>query len=661
MQTSPAKHLGLDPKVAYFSMEIGLEDAIPTYSGGLGVLAGDTIRSAADLGLPMVAVTLLHRGGYFKQTIAPDGTQQDRPVRWQPDKHLRPLEHRATLKLDGRTVHVAAWLAFVQGRPNPGTNTGKTTPAAPAVATQAQPGQTVVPVLFLDTDLPENRPEHRRITDRLYGGDDALRLRQEAVLGIAGVRMLQVLGCKDLKIYHMNEGHASLLVPELLRQTARRQSRSASDPRVLAEVRERCVFTTHTPVPAGHDRFPMALVHAILDPQIVTLLHPEPTGAVREAPVPATPPARRSARRTTRHAAQGQRPQAGLAVLTHDADHTPPTPKDAAGDSPGEGQADGVLNMTLTGFWGSGRINAVARRHAQVSRDMFARQDIQSITNGVHAGTWVCPAMARLFDKHLPGWREDNALLRLAGVLEDDALLDAHQRAKNALIRRVNARTGAGFDPQAFTIGFGRRATAYKRLTLLFSSPERLEAVAKAFGQLQVVLAGKAHPKDLPGQRLIAQAIEHAKKLKRTRVVYLPNYDMALCGLMTSGSDVWLNTPRPPLEASGTSGMKAALNGVPSLSTLDGWWLEGCIQGQTGWAIGKDDFAPGSRRKPPTPKAQDRQHAKDLYDTLQGDVLRAFGDKARWAEIMRQTIALNGAHFTTQRMVRDYVATLYFR
>lgn len=606
---SPQENLGLDPRVAYFTMEIALSDTLPTYSGGLGVLAGDTIRSAANLHVPLVAVCLLHREGYFTQTIDKDGVQHDEPVQWQPEQKLRRLDTTISIKLDGRSLHVGAYM----------------------VPVKAKDGFSV-PVIYLDTNLPENTARHRAITSRLYGGDDELRLRQEAVLGIAGVRMLEALRCQNLKIYHMNEGHAALLVPELVRHTAKRMGVAPSDRRVLDTVRERCVFTTHTPVPAGHDRFPMELVNRVLDPDIAALLTPEPKGAMHDAPVAASP---------------GSRKTKGATALAEPKTQTEtePTP---------------MLNMTLTGFALSGRINAVARRHAEVSRLMFGRDDILSVTNGVHAKTWVCGDMAKLFDTSLPGWREDNTILRGALGLDPQHLLKAHLRAKVALTDRVNEIAKVRFDPEVFTLGFGRRATAYKRLTLLYKDPERLDAIAKDHGGMQIVLAGKAHPKDEPGQAMIAEALRKARKLKHAHTVYLPNYDMDTCALMVAGSDVWLNTPRPPLEASGTSGMKAAINGVPSLSTLDGWWLEGCVEGLTGWAIGQDDFAPGRKGKPPTPAAQDKAHAADLYDKLEQAVLPAFAKRKQWGSIMAHTIALNGAHFTTQRMVREYVAGLYF-
>jgi len=600
-------------RVAYFTMEIGLRDELPTYSGGLGVLAGDTVRSAADLRVPMVAVTLLHRGGYFRQSLDAGGTQRDERVRWEPADQLTELEPTVTIKLEGKDVAIGAWMTTVRGSDG-----------------------FEAPVLYLDTDRPENAKDDRAITDRLYGGGDELRLRQEAVLGVGGVRMLEALGYTNLARYHMNEGHAALLVPELRLRLAKRLGAPPSDDSVERAVAELCVFTTHTPVPAGHDRFPMDLARRLLEPELADLLEPEPAGRAISAPV-----------------ADGPSRPARSAV----ADKPRATP-------------NAVLNMTLTGFAHSGRINAVARRHGEVSRRMFGRADITAITNGVHAATWVCPPMADLFDRYTPGWREDNTLLRGAVGIEPAELLDAHGQAKADLVERVNRDGPGGFAPERFTIGFGRRATAYKRLTLLLSDPRRLTALADDHGPIQVVLAGKAHPKDEPGQQMIADALRLASDLgPSVAVAYLPNYDMELCGLMVAGSDVWLNTPRPPLEASGTSGMKAAMNGVPSLSTLDGWWLEGCVEGVTGWAIGADDFA-SERPDAPAPdtERQDADHADDLYEALDLAVLPLFhgreaadapGAPGTWAGVMAHAIALNGSTFTTQRMVADYAARLY--
>lgn len=590
--------------IAYFSMEIAVHPDVPTYSGGLGVLAGDTIRSAADLGLPAVAVTLVHRGGYFTQSLAADGSQTDAPVDWDPADFMERLPVEVDVELDGRFVRVGAWRYDVMGH-----------------------GGAVVPVLMLDTDHPDNTAEDRAITERLYGGDDTYRVAQETILGIGGVRMLEAAGHDAIDVHHMNEGHASLLVVELLRREAEATGTAIEDPEVVAAVRERCVFTTHTPVEAGHDRFPMALATRIAGDDVE------------------------------------------LAMSSHvDA----PPPADPA-----------TLNMTELGMRYSRACNGVARRHGSVSRAMFPGYAISSITNGVHAGTWVAPAMAELFDETIPDWRDDPATLRNAIGIPTDDIRAAHRRARVALLDDVLDRTGVTLDPDAFTIGFARRATAYKRADLVLSDPARLRAIAETVGPIQIVYGGKAHPRDLPGQAIIRRIHAAAKELgDAVRVVYVQNYEMDACARLIGGSDIWLNTPRPPMEASGTSGMKAAMNGVPSLSTPDGWWVEGCIEGVTGWAIGRDvhddeaalDVGLASHTEPAdvpagTPDTGDDEHAAEdrlaaaaLFDALESTIVPMFHrEPDAWANVMRQSIAINGSWFHTHRMVHEYVSRLYIR
>jgi len=559
--------------VAYFSMEIGLEDAIPTYAGGLGVLAGDTVRSAADLQVPLVAVSLLHRKGYFRQRLSADGAQSEEPVDWSPAEHLAEMPARAQVEIEGRTVWLRAWCYAVTGA-----------------------GGYVVPAYLLDADLSDNAAADRRITDFLYGGDEHYRLCQEVVLGIGGVRMLRALGYRKVRRFHMNEGHASLLTLEL----AHELERASGEPRITrdlaARVKPLCVFTTHTPVPAGHDKFPLELVARVI------------TG------------------------------------YGHDFDRM-------ALDF----CLDRVLNMTYLALDNSHFINGVAKRHGEISRHMFAQYKIDSITNGVHAATWAAPAIQALFDRHIHGWREDNMSLRYALGIPKLEVWDAHRLAKQALLRRVNETTGAGLDLNAFTIGFARRATAWKRADLLFQDVDRLVALQESGGEFQVIYAGKAHPRDELGKEMIRRIHRMRDALGgRLRVVYLEDYDMALARLITAGVDLWLNTPQAPLEASGTSGMKAAVNGVPSLSILDGWWIEGCIEGVTGWAIGGDHAT----------VVGDDDRASDaaaLYDKLERVILPLFySDRERYIEVMRHAIALNASFFNTQRMVDQYVRKAYF-
>jgi starch phosphorylase len=564
-----------DATVAYFSMEIGLDPAIPTYSGGLGVLAGDTIRSAADLGVPMVAVTLLHRHGYFHQRLDALGRQTEEPVRWPVQDALEPLDRLVTVEVEGRAVQVRPWRYRVTGR------------------TGFQ-----VPVYLLDTDVAGNSPEDRTLTDVLYGGDARYRLSQEAVLGLGGVRMLRALGHRRLARFHMNEGHAALLVLALLEEHL--GARAAGDPlppEAIEAVREQCVFTTHTPVPAGHDQFPAELARQVLGMRLAGWLQ-----------------------------ACGQ---------------------------------EAVLNMTDLALRCSRFINGVSMEHGEVSRDLFPGYPIRSITNGVHPVTWTAPSFQALYDRHLPGWRDDALSLRYAVSVPGPEIWEAHLEAKRALVEQVNRQTNSELSPDRLTVGYARRATAYKRPTLVFSDLERLRAIAEQAGPLQFVFAGKAHPRDEEGKEVIRRVFDAREALRgRIPVAYVPNYDMTWARLLTAGADVWLNTPMPPLEASGTSGMKAALNGVPSLSTLDGWWIEGHVEGVTGWAIGalRDAVPAGEAGR----HALEARDAAALYDKLAGAVMPCFyRDREGFLGIMRSAIALNGSFFNTERMVWQYAHNAY--
>lgn len=560
-----------EPAIAYFSMETALQPEMPVYSGGLGVLAGDMIRAAADLSIPMVAIALVHRKGYFFQRIDAEGWQHEEPVEWSLDDFLEELPNRTSLKIEGREVHLRAWKYRVVG-----------------------PLGHEVPVYLLDADLPENSEFDRTLTHWLYGGDSRYRLCQEAVLGIGGVKMLRALGYDRIRQFHMNEGHASLLVLELLDEQARRDGRNQISHEDVEPVRKQCVFTTHTPVPAGHDRFAMELVEQVLGRRDVYAM------------------------------------------------------KDVF-------CCEDALNMTYLALNVSHYINGVAKRHGLVSQHMFANYVIDAITNGVHAPTWTGPAFQHLFDRAIPGWRDDNPSLRSALGIPHDEIWTAHREQKRDLLRRVNAETNAGMDVDVLTVGFARRMTAYKRPCLLFHDLARLKQIAEQAGPIQLIFAGKAHPRDTEGKELIQRLIRTRDALgKGIRTAFLQNYDMRLARLLTSGVDVWLNTPEPPLEASGTSGMKAALNGVPSLSILDGWWLEGCIEGLTGWGIGEEAREPGKRL--------DGEHdAASLYDKLEHHVIPTFYDNPeRFIEIMRHAIALNGSFFNAQRMLNQYVVRAYF-
>jgi len=555
--------------IAYFTMEIGLDVGMPTYSGGLGVLAGDTIRSAEDLQVPLVAVTLLHRQGYFYQRLDSAGRQYEEPAAWVVEDFLTELPQRVVVAVDGRVVTVRGWKADVAGE-----------------------GGFIIPVYFLDTDLPENSDWDRTLTNVLYGGDQYYRLCQEVILGIGGMRMLRALGHDRLSRFHMNEGHASLLTVELLDEEVKKAGREAITADDIDTVRERCIFTTHTPVATGHDQFPLDLVSRVLNREDIV-------GELRD-------------------------------VFC----------------------CGGVLNMTYLALNLSHYINGVTKKHGEVSRLMFAGYVIDSITNGVHAATWTSEPFQRLYDRYVPGWRQDNFNLRYALSIPAEELWQAHTQAKRRLMQYVNRETNAGMDVDVLTIGFARRATPYKRADLLLTDLDRLRAVAAQAGAFQVLYAGKAHPQDQGGKDLIARIFRAAGELKNNiRLVYLQNYDLELAKLLTAGVDVWLNTPQPPLEASGTSGMKAALNGVPSLSVLDGWWIEGCIEGVTGWAIGNDGREGGDGARV----------VASLYGKLEEVVIPLFyHDRARFLQVMAHAIALNGSFFNTHRMMQQYVSKAYF-
>jgi starch phosphorylase len=541
--------------IAYFSMEIALASAMPTYAGGLGVLAGDTVRSAADLGVPMIAVSLLARKGYFHQQIDETGWQSEEPVAWSVDDYLKEMPARAVVQIEGRQVTLRCWEYKVRGVSGH-----------------------VVPVYFLDTDIEGNAEDDRTLTHYLYGGDVRYRLCQEVILGVGGIRMLRALGYPELRKYHMNEGHAGLLILELLLEQARARKDSLVTQKHIDAVKPACVFTTHTPIASGHDQFPLELVHQVLGP-------PGPF-AEREQKF----------------------------------------------------CCDGVFNLTYLALDNSGYVNGVAKTHGAVSRDMFAGYPIDSITNGIHLATWASEPMQQLFDQYITGWRADNASLRHAVSIPTAQIWDAHESARRQLIDYVNRTANAGMDVDVLTLAFARRATAYKRPDLLFRDIERLREVSERAGPIQVVYAGKAHPRDQHGKELIQHIHRMRDALKhKVNIAYLPGY-----------------TPQPPLEASGTSGMKAAINGVPSLSVLDGWWVEGCIEGITGWSIGE--------RNDSREKHDEQDDARSLYDKLQHVVLPMYyRDRDKFIQIMRNAIAINGSFFNTERMLREYVTKAYFK
>jgi starch phosphorylase len=583
--------------VAYFSMEIALQNAMPSYSGGLGVLAGDTVRAAADIKLPMVAVSLLYRSGYFTQRLAEDGTQTEDPVVWRVEDFLKEESARVTVPLENRRVELRAWRYDVKGVHG-----------------------FVVPVYFLDAALESNAEQDRALTGSLYGGDAYYRLCQEVLLGVGGVRMLRALGHTDLTRYHMNEGHAAMLTLELLGEEAEKAGRTSTRGEDIEKVRSKCIFTTHTPVPAGHDRFPM---------EYLTRAFPDQNGFfdLKDAS------------------------SADLVKRILQAEQNFPDMQEAA-------RAGASLNMTYLALSLSTYVNGVAKLHGETSRKMFPQVPIEAITNGVHAGTWVSPAFAELFDRYISSWREDNYSLRSALGMPPEELWASHLIAKHDLFEAVRTKTGLTLDPDVFTVGFARRATGYKRADLILSDLDRLRQIAKNAGKFQIVYAGKAHPHDGGGKDIIRHIFSAKKALKKAvTIVFLDEYNMEVGGKITAGVDLWLNTPQFPLEASGTSGMKAALNGVPSLSILDGWWVEGHIEGVTGWSIGESRLSAG-----PQTAVDNNADVQSLYHKLESVILPLFyKDRAKYLSVMQHAIAINGSFFNTQRMVQQYVTDAYLR
>ena len=547
------------PKIAYFSMEIGINEHIPTYSGGLGILAGDTLKSCADLNVPIVGVTLLSEQGYFHQKIDRDGNQIELPINFNINDFLTLLPSKTSVTIEDRTVHIRIWSYLVKGV-----------------------NGYIVPVFFLDTNVEKNSEADREITKHLYGGDNKYRLTQEIVLGIGGVRAIQALGYKTIDKYHMNEGHAALGTLELFNREKN-----------VEKVREQCVFTTHTPVAAGHDQFDLSFARPMLGEIL---------------------------------------PDSILNEVVY----------------------ENRLNMTRLALFFSHYVNGVAKKHGEVSRLMFPGYSIDSITNGVHTPTWVSDPFQRLFDKHIPGWRSDPYILRSAFSIDKTEVWDAHIDAKKKLIDFVNNRYNVGMNYDHFTIGFARRQTPYKRPDLVISDPNRLNEIAEKVGPIQIIYAGKAHPQDGLGKETIKRIFNTMKSMHgKVKIVYIHNYDMTIGKMMTAGVDIWLNTPRRPKEASGTSGMKAAHNGVPHFSTLDGWWLEGHIENITGWSIGPE--------KTEEEASDDEIDRDDLYKKLESWVIPKFyKDRDNWIRTMRSCIAINASFFNTNRMVQQYVLNAYF-
>ena len=552
--------------IAYFSMEIAIRPEMHTYSGGLGILAGDTARSCADLELGVVFVTLLNRAGYFRQRIDQDGRQIEEPDWWDPAKFCTPLDAMVAVEIEGRSVWVRAWLYV-----------------------HTYPHGHEIPIILLDTGIDHNDMDDQTLTHFLYGDGETYRLKQEIVLGIGGARLLRALGF-DIRTYHLNEGHAALLTLELLNRYRIPEELRGSGipPYRIATVHDHCVFTTHTPVKAGHDNYSYDLFQRLLPDFVILDELKRLAGADK-------------------------------------------------------------LNMTRLAFNLSGYINGVARRHAETTEHQFPGYRIHAITNGIHVGNWAHASFAGLYQEKVPHWQHEPEMLVRALQFDENEVWRCHQAAKGDLIGRVKATTGVSLDPGALILGFARRMTGYKRPLLPFSDLDRLSALAAQY-PFQIVMAGKAHPKDNEGKLVIQRLHQIARELEgKLKCVFLPGYDMELAKTLVAGSDVWLNTPLPPLEASGTSGMKAALNGVLNLSTLDGWWVEACMDNVNGWAIGSG-----------TGTGED--DAALLYEKLGSTVLPAYyGRTEHWRWMTKQAIGTIAYYFNSQRMMRRYAAEAYLR
>jgi starch phosphorylase len=599
--------------IAYFSAEFAFHQSLPIYAGGLGVLAGDHCKESSDLGVPLIGVGFMYPQGYFHQHVSADGWQEESYERlnWAdaPIESATTKDGRACITavpLGDRSVLVAVWRVRL-GR---------------------------VTIYLLDTNLEENAPGDRDLSARLYGGDRETRIQQEIVLGIGGVRALKALGVEPA-VYHLNEGHAAFVVLQRLRELIEQGSTFEE---ALDEIRATTVFTTHTPVPAGHDAFPFPLVEHHLASCWGTL------GANRDQ---------------------------FLSLGAHD-----------AGGGP-------EFNMTALALRSAGTINAVSQLHGIVTRSMWgslwpgvpeAERPVTAITNGVHVPTWIASDLAELFARHLgPEWQayhDDPAMWDAVLDIPDQELWAVRQSLKRYLFTFIRERArqrwteehvgiprvvaaGTLLDPDALTIGFARRFAGYKRPELVFRDPERLARLLGATGRpVQIIFAGKSHPADHIGknhlQRVFARALD---PLFGGRVAFVDDYDLHVAHFLVQGCDVWLNTPRKPLEASGTSGMKAALNGVPHLSIADGWWAEGANR-LNGWVI--DGGVSGNN--------EDEIYAADanaLYELLENDVVPAFYDRDpagiphRWLATVKESIRSVAPRFSARRMVKEYVERAY--
>ncbi|TFG06070.1 MAG: alpha-glucan family phosphorylase [Promethearchaeota archaeon] len=553
------KELINDTTIAYISMEIGLDSNIPTYSGGLGVLSGDTVRSAADLEIPMVGICLCYSSGYFYQLFNEKGEQKEKEIEWSYFYEFDKVEKPISITIQGKEVKISAWLYRVIG----------------------QSGH-IIPIYLLTTEVEGNEDWQKRLTAALYDSTSRWhRIVQEMILGIGGVKLLKSLGYENLKVYHINEGHGSFATLELLSEL--------KDPE---KVKDRVVFTTHTPVPAGHDKFNYDLVKDVFR------------------------------------------------------DTLPSNIKELGGKD--------ELNMTLLAMNLSRYQNGVARKHGDISNKMFPNFKVDYITNGIHLPFWVSKPMKDIFDKKWPNWKSVPSVLQNAIEIDDLDLFDAHIENKFNLISYQKSHSWNLLDEELITIGFARRFATYKRAILIFHDIDRLGKICR--NNIQFIFAGKAHPKDQAGKDYIKKIFESSEYLYDNygvKVVLMENYNMDLAHMLVSGVDIWLNTPERYREASGTSGMKAALNGILNFSVQDGWWLEGyAMNPLAGWAIGPDDS---------DPKAAENDWQVDsnyIYETLEKLIIPTYQNHDEWIFRQKNAISL-AAYFNTHRMVTEYAEKAY--
>ncbi|MCL4496681.1 MAG: alpha-glucan family phosphorylase [Deltaproteobacteria bacterium] len=554
--------------IAYFVMECAVDSRIPTYSGGLGILAGDTLQSFADLEVPAVCITLLWKNGFTNQKLASDGTQLDSVQEWDVERYMQPTNIKIKMPLGDKDITITAYKYTIE----------------------STKGDNEIDAYFLTPDVPENDPETRKICDRLYIKGGLTRLKQEIILGIGGYEMLKAIKYKPF-LYHINESHSAFLIASLMK-----------DMNDLNRVKSRVVFTTHTPIPAAFDKFAMKDVASMLgrycDKQVLYDIYQEKL------------------------------------------------------------EDNDELNLSWLAIKNAKNVVAVSRKHKFVSEQIFEGYRLKYVTNGIHHIKWASAHHKMLYTKYIKGWEEDPDLLRDVACIPDNEFAQAHILSKETLVEMVNSESDASFIPEDFTIAMAKRITHYKRNNLILSNPNKLIEIAERKGNIQIIFAGKAHPADPDGLAMI-KSIHNASqyiasKTKKIKIAFLENYNIHKANIILAGVDLWLNNPVRPLEASGTSGMKASLNGVPNFSVLDGWWLEACMEGINGWGIG------------PRPAwtdlsySDDVQDLNDIYGKLEFNILdlyyKNFSD---YLKIMKMAVSTIAPYFNTHRMVSEYVTDLY--